>query len=353
THSCNPYDQLGHLSISPSEPFSNRWIPYRVDCQPPALMASLVREAWAIQPPDAKTLSNRREWEDVSWATNRTVVLIGDSLGRENVGFFCQLLGEQLFEINYQHPWHPSGVVNKLRKRQPSHHSHACYIPSIDFLVIQVFTFGLDVDGYWSGREPLSKPYPYESRMAELARPYVDAARGVEAEPDLVYLASAMWDLAKWREDDGRAGQDAESGLDTERLEWYRTRVRDVLLTAREVFPSSPLAWLTNHYQNKCNKLAWRDDRSRGRQSDEREHQQRPFHRLNRLAQMNQAARSAYEKDHLGAGVDTNMWGEIMIGQEKWQRDDLHHLMFPGGYVWADILLYDLKAAVEERTRWW
>lgn len=70
--------------------------------------------------------------------------------------------------------------------------------------------------------------------------------------------------------------------------------------------------------------------------------------------------------------VSANMWGNLMRGQEEYQVDEfvhsfplrysipfvedkakrllfydsLHPAMFPGGYLWADMMLYDLKVAV-------
>lgn len=40
--------------------------------------------------------------------------------------------------------------------------------------------------------------------------------------------------------------------------------------------------------------------------------------------------------------------GELILGQEMYFRDLLHPLAVPGSYVWGDVMLYELKRAVEK-----
>ena len=102
---CNPYEQLGFLSYGgPQHPHENRWTPYRDNCHSPALFASLVRSAWGTMPNTSTTGKDMpgdwwqqeagpdgRAWEDVEWAKGKTVLYVGDSIGRENVKYFCQV----------------------------------------------------------------------------------------------------------------------------------------------------------------------------------------------------------------------------------------------------------------------
>ena len=100
---CDPYEQLGFLSYSGSQyPHESRWMPYRDECHSPALFASLMRSAWGITPNTTETFMPRdwwkeeagpdgRPWEDVEWAHGKTVLYVGDSIGRENVQYFCQV----------------------------------------------------------------------------------------------------------------------------------------------------------------------------------------------------------------------------------------------------------------------
>ncbi|OCF39374.1 hypothetical protein I317_06801, partial [Kwoniella heveanensis CBS 569] len=124
---CNPYTQPGYVTISPTNPHLNRWTPFttKPSCQAPTLLASVLRENWKIQPapggsdvrapegwwnvaddgdgPDGRG----RGWEDVQWAKGRTVLVMGDSVTRFNVKYLCEMAGEPLREIGWNHPWSP------------------------------------------------------------------------------------------------------------------------------------------------------------------------------------------------------------------------------------------------------
>jgi hypothetical protein len=88
-----------------------------------------------------------------------------------------QMAGEPIVELDWDHPFSPSLPTEPLQNDQkymetssrdssgkPSgmpvtqvgnpntHQAHYCYVPGIDLLVIQIFNFGLDEEGYWKWR---------------------------------------------------------------------------------------------------------------------------------------------------------------------------------------------------------
>lgn len=95
------------------------------------------------------------------------------------------MVGEQMTEIPWDHPWSapsppiplsddahssfsfkppppvpPPSLTAIPLDAEPggssSHHPHYCYVPGLDFLFIHIFTFGLDQDGYWQYRVRIS-----------------------------------------------------------------------------------------------------------------------------------------------------------------------------------------------------
>lgn len=122
---CSPYDQPGMLVYDKDDTHANRWHPFagmREDdstrlantsdpssntqdacAQPaPALAASFLRASWAAVPPSkepsigmgwakAPLGPDGREWEDVEWARNRTIVHIGDSISRFKSKYICEV----------------------------------------------------------------------------------------------------------------------------------------------------------------------------------------------------------------------------------------------------------------------
>lgn len=71
---CNPFLELGYLHYNQTDDGENTWRPFRSDC-PTSNLFKQLKDNLRInssQPPD----------EALKWITNRTVVLIGDSIDR-------------------------------------------------------------------------------------------------------------------------------------------------------------------------------------------------------------------------------------------------------------------------------
>jgi hypothetical protein len=79
----DPYALPGFLNVNTSHISENRWIPMDEQCVSPRMFESLRRE------PEAAV--DGEGWEDMQWVRNRTVVLFGDSVARENVVYFCEV----------------------------------------------------------------------------------------------------------------------------------------------------------------------------------------------------------------------------------------------------------------------
>lgn len=65
----------------------------------------------------------KKEWkrEDVEWARNKTVVLFGDSVARENIVYFCEVRP-------------PARLVLVARKTIQMHHSMQPVVPADAFM---------------------------------------------------------------------------------------------------------------------------------------------------------------------------------------------------------------------------
>jgi hypothetical protein len=103
---CDPYNSFGYLNIDIDSPHANRWTSFDPTCRTPPLVASLARHLWADRPdqdvpktPLTGNMSTLRadmapdgqEWEDVAWAKSRTIVVIGDSVSRQQLKHFCEV----------------------------------------------------------------------------------------------------------------------------------------------------------------------------------------------------------------------------------------------------------------------
>lgn len=232
----------------------------------------------------------------MTWLHNRTAIILGDSISREHVENFCQLLGEESEVIRPSHRWASTGTPQRaatkaqhLLERPKRLHSkrgfrvvrdasrpRVCYIPKFDFLVrrlflplshptsahlsffclsqlVSVFHFGLDQEDYWrDSRMPqYSAPGLFEHRLMDQIQPLVANIRadGRPSAPDYVEISSGTWDLARWAEQDLAASKDTTEPLNQDRVTWYRFRVGQMMDKVRTAFPNAKAkVWRTLHY---------------------------------------------------------------------------------------------------------
>jgi len=285
--SCDPYSSAGTLQVDPNDADRNRWIPFDPTCQPPNFLAKL--RDYALHP------SSTVNPNEFSWLHNKTALLIGDSISREHVENFCQLMGEESEVVRPNHRWaagpspmrapvkaqHTIERPTRLNGRgyrvvRDASRPRVCYLPQFDFLVcvhslsqhagrsvltedriseqlVSVFHFGLDQEDYWrDSRMPqYSSPGMFEHRLVDQITPLVAHIRadGRRSAPDYVEITSGTWDLARWAEQDVLAQRPTEQALSQDRLTWYRFRVGQMMDKVRYAFPEAKAkVWRSMHY---------------------------------------------------------------------------------------------------------
>lgn len=82
----DPYALPGFLNVNITHISENRWIPMDEDCQTPRMFEALRRGPEAVS-----EVGMREGWKDMQWVRNRTVVMFGDSVARENIVYFCEV----------------------------------------------------------------------------------------------------------------------------------------------------------------------------------------------------------------------------------------------------------------------
>jgi len=406
---CDPYSLSGYLEVNETHMHNNRWHPFiendpghAAGCRSPPLMASFMNQATRKPVPEIEgpvepeTEENDfgpdgRLWEDVEFAKGKTVVVFGDSVLRFNVYYFCELAGQHWETIDWNHPLStpkPYGVApNPLNGtiRDPDafdrewtpkpdygpgnakDYPHICYIPQMDFLIIQLHHYGLDEEDYWAAKGDFIPPGTVENRIEHLLKPLIATTmssigpRGdgaISDTPDLIFVNSAFWDMARWAGKDGFAGRDTEQGLSVDRLRWYQERVKGAMVAIKRALPQTGIRWLTPHHPpgdgRESNGLIHVGSGGRGGA--------RSGYSLLRVMQVNAALRGVFH-DPITESLDCDYactkerqevmreevlseWGMLMLGEEAHSIDDLHQALIPGGYLWADMMLFHLRNIV-------
>ncbi|GAA5850379.1 hypothetical protein JCM8547_001853 [Rhodosporidiobolus lusitaniae] len=283
-----------------------------------------------------------------------------------------------------------------------------CYIEEYDFMIVSVFHFGLANRVEFEHESLLYDPHFYppvavDDRLTHIVLPLLDSLK--RPHPDIIEFSSGFWDLRHFAALDELAGQDPYGELSTERLAWYSGRLTHAIADVSAVFPNTPLLWRTLHHTPKFAQTsparvaaldqlsrkvvaAMNDARdraearqriellvqqpggSRDRYLVEREKREaavstgsrrvrKPFKDrhsskvpfLNRVKQ--RIGSSERVKDIVLSNDQTSLrglvrideWGALMRGQEH-TMDGIFTPPLPGGFLWGDILLFELRRVV-------
>ncbi|GAA5967707.1 hypothetical protein JCM11641_005741 [Rhodosporidiobolus odoratus] len=394
---CEPYSSPGTLQVDSIDADRNRWIPHDARCQPPNFLARLRdltlhhRNPFAYSPASVSLA-------DFAWLHNKTALLIGDSISREHVENFCQLLGEESEVIRPAHRWAASGSPQRaatkaqhlerpkrinqrgFRVVRDASRPRVCYIPALDFMLVSVYHFGLDQEDYWrDSRMPqYAAPGLFEHRLTDQIQPLIAHIRadGRSSAPDYVEVSSGTWDLARWAEQDIVAGKDTALPLGQDRVTQYRFRVGQVMDKVRTAFPNAKAkVWRTLHYPtDQVAEYDYFMDKINPRSSNLTANLEPVMFAHTRISQLDAAVRSlvlpslsstssssspsssstteseASDLDVPHPEFRLNEWGNVLKGHEAHQKDRLHGDPLPGGYIWGDIMLHELWRGVQRAT---
>jgi len=371
-NACNPYVGHGKLHVDYSEPTNNFWEPTDQKCKAPRYMQKLVNG----------------DFSGLEWMRDKTVLLYGDSIERDHLSLFCEILGREPEVVKGAHKYSavpdtsivsPRGDDKKKKERlsriafrgmQDSTLPRTCYIEELNFLVANMYHFGLDEQTFWKDLDQYHPPGSIEERFSAQVEPFLAKLRADGRNIDLVEISSNMFDLARWAKQDIEAGRSTEDPLDNERTQWYQWRLRKFLDLTRQTFPHAMKMWRAATVpEDQAAELSYFNDRFGHSPASTA-----PYFALNRIHQIDEIARktlqplrpagsSAGSSSMVQAGAtDTanherrlrptgkgdvvyNTWSSLVKGIAAHQLDRLHggDLATPSAVLWGDIMLWHLQ----------
>ncbi|PWN50003.1 hypothetical protein IE53DRAFT_316589 [Violaceomyces palustris] len=391
---CDPFEQPGFVQPPRSAQDIATWRNFDPSCQPSSLLSTLLTKLDPSR--DASQPSNKRkphsttlaENELYSFLSNRTVLLIGDLVDRTLVKHFCTIVGHKAQAVDRNHPWGEALYNVPTKHIFPNTQSgtgydgnakpkiaesvalaHYCYLPEYDFLITSVYSYGADTSDFWHLQESYHPPSLYEHRISDLYFPYLKSLASKASTspalpkprqsvtPDLIFFNSGFWDLARWSQQDITNGNSAISDLTEERLLWWRSRMVDMLSATRKAWPASRIVWRDTHYPvaSEASTVEWFLG-----QNDAQSRKNHPLFHTSRIAQINnarQATLSPHGDDvvkgklsrsaRMPKGVASAPIGSMTLGQDHHSIDPLNPGLNPTGAIFSEMMLWQLRAAVE------
>jgi len=182
---------------------------------------------------------------------NRTIFLFGDSIDRNNIEFACKMLQGKHDSILPDTPLWPQEAVSNdpnVKGWKPNQYSARsfptfCHIEPLDLMIVNVFHFGLDEEGYFEWKDQYGPPYSVEQRLQEIVVPLIEK---LQRPIDVFSFGSGLWDLARFgRIDDSHLSADSTTTLrhlTVDRLAWFSRRYEGALSAVSSALASLPLS---------------------------------------------------------------------------------------------------------------
>ncbi|GAA5880590.1 hypothetical protein JCM3774_004745 [Rhodotorula dairenensis] len=395
----DPYTAPGRLDHSDRWPDATRWLPYDPSCFPPPLLATLragleskpsqYSEPAELQFPLKRTSTSAGILLPLPWLVGKTVVLVGDDVERAHAKDFCRFADGEYTVVTSNHPLSPRPFANgidekwvqntqgSLNETRPT----VCYLPRYDFVLVNVFHFGLANRVEFEHESIFRDPHFYppaalRDRLDSILLPILSKLG--RTSPDLVEFASGFWDLRHFAAVDGRYGQPLDRELSPDRLEWYTDRLVQAFSDLGALFPRAKLFWrpvytittadwaaptrsialerlasrIVTALNTSPDAVAVKADllraissRTKGKDSQRSAIQARGLdsvttHFLNRMHErigskerLEVTAPASWTRASLQGRLEVDPWNSVVRGQEPLDTN-------PGGYVWSDIMLY-------------
>ncbi|KAL7004444.1 hypothetical protein EMMF5_005995 [Cystobasidiomycetes sp. EMM_F5] len=220
--------------------------------------------------------------------------------------------------------WRPNG-------QSPHSYPRICHIRSIDLMLVNIFHFGLDEDGFFSTKDQYGPPYTTEERIKQIAMPLVEK---IGRPVDIVEFGTGLWDLARFGRIDDETSEQAVRHLTQDRIDWYASRYSTVLSYLGNLFPSSNLyvrkLHMTGEDANTNFAQYW------GGAGGKKTY----FFPSWRIYELNQAIEAAL-------AVPQNMrwhadrWGEMIFGKAVYWEGDVHPAP-AASVMWLEQMLFRL-----------
>lgn len=193
-------------------------------------------------------------------------MLIGDSIERFSLDYFCDLMDGELSLIDPDHPYSPPPFRNgrdELKEDEETVKTwmadgrpHWCKITE-DGLSINLFSFFMYGSATFAEFEQQESVFrrPHYFAPAEtqdrIDHWVVGTLERAGLSADIVQFSSALWDIMHWSEIDSVTAMSQDvvhapfSSFD--RLHWYRDRLSSSLDKIEQTFPEAALVWRRGH----------------------------------------------------------------------------------------------------------
>jgi len=350
---CNPFAKPGVLSVNTLDRKGNFWQPFDPRCPKSTLMESLINK------------------EDLPWLENRTVVLLGSSVDRNHIHHFCWALNADLQLIQSDDPRDAPPFKNGYDEflKPPNvgtpssdfmNHPWVCHLPQWNFMLYNVFAYGVmepsDWDEEWFKKEPhYYPPFATPLRVEHLVKPLQKNLNRTSL--DILSFSASLWDSMFLQRTQNLTlnlpFETTSFTYDNRLILQYAHRLSKTIRDVAALLPEVPTILFRTGQLPRDNfskiipqdVVAQVDDVGQAVVSDLQE----PTDWIPWFAEAEhrEEAKAEAKALKLRQRLRLDYSGKLLHGQQRFlMPDGLHPDQLPGGKLWADIILWELRRSV-------
>jgi hypothetical protein len=325
TSTCNPYSGSIYLHLNNTKPLESTFASFS-SCQP-------TQPPWLNQLILTKPIapgSIGRGSPPIQELTNKTLLLIGDSVDRFLVTDLCSLIGGVLTIHPINSFSLPASDEEKDNKGLP----RSCFLESHNLTLANYFFYGYDEWDIWRDKMGTwSAPGTFEKRWEELKKAY----KTLPKEPEVVTVNFGLWELARFDKlkESAEDPQEVDQGF----VEEYISSTEGLLRRVRELAGNKArVVWRQMHTPKIEDGSYWVDKKT-GKGGNRKRFAARKVRVLNLAAGEVVARVNERERERKSKGNKIDWWqvGDLMAPYPHgwWLRDDIHPNPTMGAVVWG------------------
>lgn len=192
----------------------------------------------SCEPFDPSPVSALKEGLPFELLQDKTAVLIGDSVDRQNLDILCTYIGGKT-TISDQ------DSHEKAAPGESGGYPRLCYVEKYNLSISNYFFYGFDQDSIWTDKENVFlEPGDYLKRIGLAEK----AIGSLHRQVDVGFINVGFWELARIDRLDANKKVPEAAALRADYLTEYQTKLKDFLIRIAKILPKSRLIFRETNY---------------------------------------------------------------------------------------------------------
>lgn len=219
----------------PCDPYQLGYYDYESPLSLDIAFRSLVSDCEMLNPSPVSAL---KEGLPFDLLQDKTAVLIGDSVDRQNLDLLCNYINGNITISEQDSHEKPAPGTS-------GGYPHLCYVEKYNLSISNYFFYGFDQESLFKDKEMVFlEPGDYLDRIS-LAQ---SAIKSLKRKVDIAFINVGFWELARIDRLDSNKNKPEAVALRRDFVNEYQTKLSDFINRIANILPNSRLVYRETHY---------------------------------------------------------------------------------------------------------